>query len=57
MIATPHCSTMPNGSISSSPDAVGVAVVNYKVPVCESKEDVISNCHRIAGMMKGIKMG
>ena len=48
---------MPNGSISSSADCVGVAVVNYKVPVCESKEDVIANCHRIADTIKGAKMG
>eukprot|EP00850_Spirogloea_muscicola_P019247 SM000187S03864 [mRNA] locus=s187:25698:28100:+ [translate_table: standard] len=48
---------MPQGSISSSKDAVGVAVVNYKVPVCESHEDVIANCNKIAAKIKGAKLG
>ncbi|GBD38402.1 MAG: aliphatic amidase [Deltaproteobacteria bacterium] len=48
---------MPVGTISSSKDMVGVAVVNYQVPVCESKDDVIKNCKRIASFMDGIKRG
>lgn len=48
---------MPQGSISSSLDAVGVAVVNYKVPVCESHEDIIDNCNRIAKQIDGAKLG
>jgi amidase len=48
---------MPTGSISSSKDAVGVAVVNYRVPVCESRQDVLQNCARIAKMIEGAKRG
>jgi amidase len=48
---------MPTGSISSSRDAVGVAVVNYRVPVCESRQDVLQNCARIAKMIEGAKRG
>ncbi|KAJ3035601.1 hypothetical protein HDV00_003627 [Rhizophlyctis rosea] len=48
---------MPCGSISSSPDTVGIAVVNYKVPICESKEDVMKNCEKIAGYVDGLKRG
>jgi predicted amidohydrolase len=48
---------MPNGSISSSPDNVGVAVINYEVPICETKEDVLKNCQKIADTIKGAKRG
>lgn len=48
---------MPIGSISSSPDTVGVAVCNYQVPVCESHEEILANCQKIADTIKGAKMG
>jgi amidase len=48
---------MPVGTISSSPDTVGVAVVNYPVPILETKEQVISNCHDIAAYIDGVKKG
>ncbi len=48
---------MPVGTISSSPNTVGVAVVNYKVPICETKEDVLKNCQRIVGFIEGTKHG
>ncbi len=48
---------MAVGTISSSADAVGVAVMNYKVPICESYDEVIANCHRIAGILDATKRG
>jgi hypothetical protein len=32
-------------------------VVNYGVPVCESHDEVIANCKRIAEFIKGSKLG
>lgn len=32
-------------------------VANYKVPVCESHDEVIDNCKRIADMIRGSKLG
>ena len=40
---------MPVGTISSSADTVGVGVINYRVPVCETHEEVIANCQCVGG--------